>query len=229
LFRRRHLQKTSEKLRKVVLLLVTWGVLLGFFLAYENYFVISKKDYLIDQEFRNLSRLAAQLSAEFDRARLSVTSLAKIMRFAKEGHRNSTLSLDCRYKDNIGTCFEAYTKTYLGEVWDGKSPSPSVRGRFFDCLGKDPEAVRLGRQENSSGLQLVVRCPPAEESETKTDKKSGEPEPVFRLDMKPWVQIAFDEYKQAFEDILIADETGRVLFQQSDRSTPLATEAPPES
>jgi hypothetical protein len=33
------MQKPNERMRRIILLLATWGVLLGFFIGYENYFV----------------------------------------------------------------------------------------------------------------------------------------------------------------------------------------------
>jgi hypothetical protein len=65
--RRCLLQKPSEKLRRIILLLVTWGVLFGFFIAYENYYVDSQRQYLIERDFRTLNRLSAQLNAQFKR------------------------------------------------------------------------------------------------------------------------------------------------------------------
>src|ERR1700687_3487220 len=101
------LQKQSEKLRKIILLLITWGVLLGFFVGYENYFVDGQKEYLIDREFRTLNRLSAQLNAEFERARLSVNSLAKNMTLAKEKVLRAQLDQDCRGTEKNGICVEA--------------------------------------------------------------------------------------------------------------------------
>jgi len=205
------LPKPNEKLRKIILLLITWGVLLGFFIGYENYFVAGQKEYLVDREFRNLSRLSEQLSAEFDRARLSVSSLAKIIHAAKETGRDRPSNLDCRNRENIGQCFEEYSKTYLGEIWDGNIPSLPL----IQCLGEKPDKARLQPDSNSSGLGVVVECQQDNQQQPGTVQKPVKPEPVLQMDMKPWVQQAFEESKNSFDDILVADETGHVFFQQS--------------
>ena len=203
--------KPTEKLRKIILLLITWGVLLGFFIGYENYFVAGQKEYLIDQEFRNLSRLSEQLTAEFDRARLSVSSLAKIIHAAKETGRGGPSNMDCRRRENIGQCFEDYSKTYLEEIWDGNIPSLPL----IQCLGEKPDMARLQPGSNSSGLGVVVECPQDSQQKPGAAQKPVKPEPVLQMDMKPWVQQAFEESKNSFDDVLVADETGHVLFQQS--------------
>jgi hypothetical protein len=195
------LPKANEKLRKIVLLLITWGVLLGFFIGYENYFVAGQQEYLIDQEFRNLSRLSAQLNAQFERARLSVSSLAKIMHATEDKAPGDSAQLDCRNRELVTKCFDAYSKDYLPEVWDGSIPSKDQ----LLCLGKNPESVGLREEREVSGLRVSVACP-----QDPADAAS-----VLHLDMSPWVQAAFDEYKSSFDDLLVADQAGQVLLQQS--------------
>ncbi len=236
--------KANEKLRKIVLLLITWGVLLGFFIGYENYFVAGQQEYLIDQEFRNLSRLSAQLSAQFERARLSVSSLAKIMHATQDKPPGDSGELDCRNRELVARCFEAYSKDYLPEIWDGTTP---LKEQLL-CLGENSEKIHLDAESNLPGLRVAVFCPPKEQplspgensEKIHLDAESNLPglrvalsyppsvpakaaagqsppaaNPVLRLDMSPWVQSAFDEYKNSFDDLLVASQSGQVLLQQS--------------
>jgi len=207
--------------RKIILLLVTWGVLLGFFIGYENYFVGGQREYLIDQEFRNLGRISAQLTAEFDRAQLSMSSLAKILP-AKEKPQGVGVNLDCRDAKDAARCFAAYSDTYFEGVWDRKTPTPS----FLACLGMHPENARLVHEENPSELVVFVQCPSSEVPGNEGVVKSGDAGSVLRLDMKPWVQSAFQDYNNFFDDILIADESGRVLFQLSESGPRIANLRP---
>jgi hypothetical protein len=218
------MQKPNEKMRRIILLLVTWGVLLGFFIGYENYFVSGQKEYLIDREFRNLDRLSVQLSAEFDRARLSVASLAKIMRSFGKAPQGAERETNCHGTEQSGRCFEAieYSKTYLGGIWDEKNPSLS----FLACLGENPDTIGLEQEQSPSQLVVFVQCPPSAEPETRPTRIKREPETFLRMDLKPWVLDAFAKYKNSFEDVLVADESGHVLFQQSENGPRISELSP---
>jgi hypothetical protein len=72
------MQKSKDKLRKVVILLITWALLLGFFLAYDTYFVASQKEFLVEGEFRTLAAISRKIEAEFDRAQVSAESGLKL-------------------------------------------------------------------------------------------------------------------------------------------------------
>jgi hypothetical protein len=196
------LRKPNDKLRKALVLLVTWGALLGFFLGYEHYFVDGQREYLIDRDFRNLSRLSAQLNAEFHRATDSVSSLAKIME-REEKPKESEPSKACPPEETDGLCFDAlaYAHSYLEEAWDRKTPTPN----FLFCLGENAGTIRLDQPKNPSGLYVSVKCPP---EQTQSESYLG-------MDMAVWVRNVFSDYNNTFEDILITDEAGRVLYQQS--------------
>ena len=186
---------------------MTWGVLFGFFIAYENYYVDGQRQYLIERDFRTLNRLSAQLNAQFKRAHLSVSSLAKLMQSTGD-----TTEDKCQDKEIYGNCFQAmaYSKTYLEGSWDEKPPTR----RFLDCLGGHSDKVRLQWLETSAQLVISVPCPPIEKPESNGNDKQTEY--FLQMDMKQWVHNAFQEYKNSFDDILVADETGQVLFQQSE-------------
>ena len=76
------MQASQDKLRKFVILLITWVLLFGFFLAYDTYFVNSQKEFLLEREFRSLAGLARTVQAEFDRARVSAESGVKLAALA---------------------------------------------------------------------------------------------------------------------------------------------------
>jgi hypothetical protein len=205
------LPKSNEKLRKIILLLITWGVLLGLFIGYENYFVAGQKEYLIEQEFRNLSRLSGQLSAEFDRARLSVSSLAKIVHAPQKPPQGASPKTECWEEARIGECFEDYSKSYLGEVWD--NAMPDTQG--IQCLGANPAKARLEQATSSRGLEVIVPCTEEDQAQKKSKQPTEKLGPVLHLDMKPWVEEAFKDSTNSFDDVLVADEKGHVRFQMS--------------
>jgi len=209
------LRKPNEKLRKALVLLVTWGALLGFFLSYEHYFVDGQREYLIDRDFRNLSRLSAQLNAEFHRATDSVSSLARILEWEekREKPKESDLKKECPTDEKQGLCFDAlaYAHAYLEGAWDRKAPTR----KFLLCLGENAGTIRLDQPKNPSGLYVSVQCPPDQRTETKGTAGGTPSESYLGMDMAVWVRKAFSDYKNTFEDILITDEAGRVLYQQS--------------
>jgi hypothetical protein len=205
------LPKPNEKLRKIILLLITWGVLLGLFIGYEDYFVAGQKEYLIDQEFRNLSRLSEQLNAEFDRARLSVSSLAKIVQPPNKPQRESSSKMECWQEANIERCFEEYAGSYLGEVWDGKMPDTEG----IKCLGAEPNKAQLQPDVSSTGIEVIVPCTQESQPQGKPGQSPVKPGPVLRMDMKPWVEEAFRGSTNSFDDVLVADGKGHVRFQMS--------------
>jgi hypothetical protein len=49
--------KSGEKLRKLFMLLATWGLLLAFFIAYERYFIMGQREFLKDDGFRALTTI----------------------------------------------------------------------------------------------------------------------------------------------------------------------------
>src|ERR1700704_1912247 len=86
------MQKPQAKLRKLVILLITWALLLVFFLAYDTYFVASQKEFLVEREFRTLAGISRKIEAEFDRARLSAESGVK---FARPAHAGYSVDIKC--------------------------------------------------------------------------------------------------------------------------------------
>jgi len=71
--------KAGDKLQKLLMLLITWGLLLVFFVGYEIYFVRGQEQFLQANGFRSLGALAKELSAKFNKARTSTESLVRLM------------------------------------------------------------------------------------------------------------------------------------------------------
>src|ERR1700747_1785300 len=88
--------KSADKLRKFVTLLFTWALLAGFFLAYDTYFVAGQKQFLIEREFRTLAGISRKVEAEFERARLSAESSAKLAATTQSGHDEPHLECGMR-------------------------------------------------------------------------------------------------------------------------------------
>src|ERR1700722_12508384 len=106
------MQKSQDKLRKLVILLITWALLLGFFLAYDTYFVASQKEFLVDREFRTLAAMSRKIRAEFDRARLSAESGVKL---AAPAHPGYAADIKCGAR-SIAECRREYIDLYLNEI-----------------------------------------------------------------------------------------------------------------
>jgi hypothetical protein len=70
--------KSGEKLRKLLMLLATWGLLLAFFIAYERYFVMGQRDFLKEDGFRALTTLSGELNAQIQKAQKSTEASLKL-------------------------------------------------------------------------------------------------------------------------------------------------------
>ncbi len=203
--------QNSDRLRKLLILLVTWALLLGFFLAFDSSFVAGQREYLIDRHFRSLAALSRELSAEFERARISAESSLKLVASAAKQPSGKGRLLDCQNVANIQQCFRNFADIYLGEVL-AREKSPVAVPR---CWRPDPDHVPLEAVTADGPLILNVRCFSGEDP-----KKAGSPNPgsavyVYTLDMTPWVQLAFLHLDDPFDDVLLADTSGRILFQRS--------------
>jgi hypothetical protein len=146
------------------------------------------------------------------------------MHFMEKTSQGAERETKCQGTELSGRCFEAieYSKTYLGGIWDEKNPSLS----FLACLGANPDTIGLEQEKSPSQLVVFVQCPPSEDPEKKPSRKVSEPEAFLRMDLKPWVPGAFAKYKNSFEDVLVADESGHVLFQQSENGPRISELSP---
>ena len=188
--------KSGDKLQKLLILLVTWGLLLVFFVGYEIYFVRGQEQFLQANGFRSLAALANELSTKFSKARASTESL---VRFGKEKNRDP---------DEI----QPYLSLYLeGSTIVGNE-------RDWDCatitsLGNRTR-VPLSFIPHDNALVLSVSCFARNGDDTpKPDRLI----PLYTVDIRSWLADAFQEQTNDFDDVLIADQSGRVFFEKSKR------------
>ena len=208
------MQPSQEaKLRRFATLLVTWALLLGFFLAYDTYFVAGQREFLVAREFRTLAGLARRVTDEFDRSRLSVESALKLSNTtgrnnAKEVLCNAESTDNCR-RTYIGS----YLNLYLNDVLV-REESPSD---IPDCWGRSAESERGIDQSipvetiQESGLKLRVSCFMNQAGKhDQANKKT-----VFMLNLSPWIKTALEQSTDTFEDILVSDRGGNILFEKN--------------
>lgn len=178
------MQKRGEKLQKAITVLITWGLLLFLFIAYERYFVTSQEAFLKESAFHSLERLSGELKAQVQRARISTLSYVQLA--ARDQLTDEKLS--------------DFLKLYLKEAlsYEKGPTSDSIRiARQCTSFNKPTGAVRWKQQ----GLTLAFSC------------AAGTP--IYTLDLAPWIKTAFQPLGGEFDDVLIADATGQVLFQKS--------------
>jgi hypothetical protein len=202
------MQASQDKLRKFVILLITWVLLFGFFLAYDTYFVNSQKEFLLEREFRSLAGLARTVQAEFDRARVAAESGVKLAAPAP----GRPADLQCaKSSADTDDCRRKYIDFYLDGVLL-RDESPEAIPKCWGPPGIDRE-IPLQTTQADGQLKLTVRC------FTNGDDQHGIPnstsvKKLFVLDISPWIRAALLHVTESFEHILIADTDGHVLFEQ---------------
>jgi hypothetical protein len=194
--------KSGDKLQKLLILLVTWGLLVVFFAGYEIYFVRGQEQFLQANGFRSLAALAKGLTAKVTKARASTESL---VRFVSEKTRDPQE-------------IHAYLKLYLD--------SPTIAGTEQDlrkcALITSPgnrTHVPLAFIPRENALMLTVSC---FERNTDDTPKPDRPIPLYTVDIRSWLTDAFQEQTNDFDDVLIADQSGRVLLEESNRGPRIA-------
>jgi hypothetical protein len=195
--------KSGEKLQKVLILLVTWGLLLVFFVGYEVYFVRGEQQFLQANGFRSLAARAKELSAKFAKARASTESY---LRLAHEPNIKS---------EALG----AYRKLYLN--------SPSIvtdAMKLKNCVLDNPESgthVPLAFIPRDNELMLSVYCFERKSDDNDTPKPDSKLQ-LYTLDIRSWLADAFQDQANDFDDIVVADESGRVVFETSTSGPQIA-------
>ena len=194
---------SGEKFRKLLTLLITWGLLMACFIGYEVYFVKGQTAFLQEREFRKLAALSRDLSARFDQARSIAASSIKLL---------GPTELDCvsSKREPTAKCLESlenYLDLYLEGAWIPKTDRQARQQSLtaaIDCRQPaDPGLHPL--QFEADGLTLKVYCGPHLE----TDK------PIYVLKLARWIQQDFQQLDGDFDDVIVADSEGRVLLQKS--------------
>ncbi len=181
-----------EKTQRVFTVLVTWGVLLAVFGLYEWSFVRSQKEFLEREAFRTLSAVAGRLNAKVDKAQKSFLSFLKLSDAEKKNPQR-------------GAVLDSYLRSYLGI--EGKNQEEAIK-TAQKCASSE---LRQELVPNSDGLTLSIFCSgsPKSDPSNRID--------ILSYDVTPDVSIFSGPNGQddIFDDVLVADRTGRVLFQYS--------------
>lgn len=183
----------------------------GLFSLFEVYFVAGQREFLVERQFRSLSALSSELQAEFERAQISAESSLRLVASASKKPATSGPLVDCQNASYMQRCFVNFTNIYLGDVLVHEpTPAPVPR-----CWGPDRSHISLEMATEKGRLRLHIRCFLRQDP-----KQAGRPDPssateAFRLEMTPWIQRAFGHLADPFDDVLLTDGSGRVLFQRS--------------
>jgi len=194
--------KSGGKLQKLLILLVTWGLLVVFFVSYEIYFVRGQEQFLQANGFHSLAALANVLAAKVTKVRASTESLVRLV------------SENQAHPDEI----QAYLKLYLD--------SPTIVGAKHDLTRCAPitspenrSRVPLSFIPHENELILTVSC-----FERNGDDKNPTLTrvPLYTVDIRSWLGAAFREQRNDFDDVLITDPSGHVFFEESNRGPQIA-------
>jgi hypothetical protein len=200
--------KPTDKLRKFIVLLSTWALLAGFFLAYDTYFVAGQKQFLVEREFRSLASISRKVEAEFERAHLSAESALKLGAPTQRDH------LQCGARE-AKDCLRKYILFYLNETL---SPDqlPEEFPKCWAVFNRDKNSpnVPLEIVLEGVGLRLRFSCFLSEDPKIPSSPNPADKKPLFELNLSPWIRGALAQASDSFEDILIVDGSGRVLLEQ---------------
>src|SRR5690348_1375122 len=100
--------RLGEKLQKLTILIGVWSLLLVSMIAYELYFVSSQQAFLKEREFHTLEQLAAEVSAQVQRAQTSTGSFVQLTR-----------QLDKEQREKDDPVLAEFLKLYLPGPWNG--------------------------------------------------------------------------------------------------------------
>jgi hypothetical protein len=221
------LLQPGEKTQRVVTVLVTWGVLLAVFGLYEWSFVRAQKEFLEKESFRTLAAVAKGLNAKVDKAQKSAASFLKLVAKAESAPR-----------------LYSYLDSYL-DIKD-KTTADKAVGAANECASADDQP--LESVLNPDRLTVSIYCsadhkahqPNSVSDRNATSKASGpkasaisiqkpQTDPSNRVEIvsyditpNPPTFSGLDEQGDIFDDVLIAEPTGRVLFQNSQTGPRIA-------
>jgi hypothetical protein len=220
--------KRGDKLQKLLAVLITWALLLGFFFAYEQFYVKGQRDFLQEKEFRTLAALSTALEARVTQARYTIVSSIRLLgdKLLEDQHsaeRNQgpqlvTVQLpkncservpDHNAREDKRDILCAYLNLYLKDVW---SATKSVERSGTTCWRLE-DYVPLGLVPSDHRLALTVKC--FNQVDDPDDPDPNRTKLIYTLDLQPWVRDSFEKLRGDFEDVLVADATGGVLYQQS--------------
>jgi hypothetical protein len=199
--------KPGDKLQKLLTLLVTWAVLVLLFFVYEEYFVKGQREYLHERGFRVLAVLSNELTAKVRQAQSTTKSFSKLLEGPRQSVRGDQPATNAT-PNSPANLLNKYLEIYLNvaQVPDKSFTVPPNCNRTADD-------VPLELTRDPSSLVLSVRCL------VKNEKDPGVPalsdKSLYTVDLGPWIQGSFKELGGFFDDVLVADSAGKVLFQES--------------
>lgn len=214
--------KAGDKLQTLLTVLVTWAVLVVLFFAYEMYFVNGQRKYLQERGFRALAALSAELAARFTQAQSSAQSSVRLVANDETSKAEASsgptvdvpveipLQARCHEAKQTQTGLCGYLDLYLKDVW---AASKSLEDGTAKCWGSNRDDIPLESILDTDRLILYISCLADRASVTTTDPSQATKTPIYTLNLEPWVQRSFDNLGGYFDDILVADSTGHVLFQ----------------
>ena len=206
--------KSGEKLQKLLTLLIIWAVLVAFFFVYEGYFVKGQRQYLHERGFRVLALLSNELDAKIRQAQSTTKSFSRLLatptiqgsdQSVRGGHVSTNpphnLSIDLQKK---------YLEIYLNVA--------QVSDRSFsagaNCNAEsDSDNVPLELSPDPNALILSVSC--LANDQRKPSSPGTNRKILYAVDLLPWIQDSFKQLGGFFDDVLVANSEGKVLFQES--------------
>jgi hypothetical protein len=210
--------KFGEKLQKLLTLLITWALLLAFFLVYEGYFVKGQREYLRERGFRVLTLLSNELDAKFRQAQSTTKSFSIILRETiSNGGEEPGQSVRNDQRPTIESSNSSverpkkYLEIYLNVAQIGDKSLDAAANCWWDAQSKN---LPLEVSPDSNSLVLSVNC------FTKDEKNRTGPDLhhkilLYTVDLQPWIQDSFKKLGGYFDEVLVADSLGKVVFQES--------------
>ena len=186
--------KSGEKLRKLLMLLATWGLLFAFFIAYERYFVTGQRDFLKEDGFRALTTLSGELNAQIQKAQKSTEASLKLA--APNSQQESRQQ-------------EKTLRNFLRLYVTDSPISTKTLQEIKNCSLRSHENAAASPTKISpvsNTVALSISC-------------YDSSQPLYTVDLMKWVGGAFDKQSGHFDDVLVAEESGNVIFQKSVTGT----------
>jgi hypothetical protein len=193
--------KPGEKLPQVLTVVAVWGFLLALFLGYERYFVTRQEAFLTETAFHSLQRVAHECQAQVERAKISTNSYIQLATGSGQP-RSAAPPKALRHFLNL------YLKD-VREAGGNASELSIARAKACPIIGGLP----IGLQAESHGAALTFFC-------------ADEHKAIYTLNLTAWFKSALEPLAPDFDDLIIADETGNVVFQKSSSLRTIANLKP---
>ncbi len=198
--------KAGEKLQSLLTVLITWAVLLALFFSYEAYVVKGQEGFLRDRGFRALTSISTVLDAKFDQAQVSAVSSVKLIQDVnrkKEGDQD--------YNGGPKEALNDYLRLYLPDVL---APRGVVYSSPEKCWVDSKNQVPVKTSLEGGGLILRISCYSVVDPKAPDHPDLTSEMPIYQLDLSDQIRHAFEPFRGSFDDILVANSKGHIVFQQ---------------